>query len=105
MSITMNLFFVIYAIFLVVKYLDNKLQEFTIINREHRQFISFSSTESNKRLEVLHLNNMNNKKGHFKVLHNINAYDEAELNRKIEQLRDLLLNAKVDNILLFCKVE
>jgi len=60
----------------------------------------FKSTNFNNRLKALHLNNINNIKGQFKVLEDISTEDKIDINRKKEELYNLLLEVKVNESLL-----
>ena len=44
-------------------------------NRKLREYASFKELDSESRLEALHLSNMNNVQGKFKVLENVSPKD------------------------------
>jgi len=56
------------------------IKDFIIGDRIQGRYISFSATDSESRVGVLHLSNMYNKIGKFEVLEEVNANDLAIMN-------------------------
>ena len=69
------------------------------------KYISFKESISHIRLRALQINELNNIETRFKNLKNASVFDRVTYNGKTESFREMFLEVKVNNKLLFIEVE
>ena len=74
--------------------IDDIMQSFEIPEMKDIKYISFKNTILDDKVGALHLNNMNNGKVRFEILHNTNIFKELTYEEKISMIRDILLSIK-----------
>jgi len=74
-------------------------------NGNYGRYMSFSHIAPDDKLGCLHLNEINNIKGRFKILNNVNANNNSMMGEEQAELRDHLLSITVNDTQLFIGVK
>jgi len=72
------------------------MKDFKIRDGSQGQYILFKSVGLENRVVALHLSNVYNKTGKFKVLEQVSTNNKATFEGKTMEIRDLLLKVKVN---------
>ena len=84
---------------------NNNIQNIEIGNRKFCKYILLYQTLSNVKVTCLHINNVNNIDIRYEHVKNADMNDIAEHKEQSRTIRDIFLNIKINNMLLFTGVE
>ena len=82
-----------------------KSMELKLWNVNHTKHVSYKRTNSKVKLGTLHFNNMKNVEARYEELENIVMMDNLTVGNLTQNMKDYLLDLKVDDMRLFTAIE